>query len=66
MLGSADEMRRIVAEARPDTVLVTIPHAPSERLDFVRNACEGAQVDCRYVRREIEVEPWTSQSPAER
>jgi UDP-GlcNAc:undecaprenyl-phosphate/decaprenyl-phosphate GlcNAc-1-phosphate transferase len=62
VLGSADEMRRIVAEARPDTVLVTIPRAPSERLDFVRSACEESKVDCRFVRREIEAEPWTSPS----
>jgi FlaA1/EpsC-like NDP-sugar epimerase len=66
VLGSADEMRRIVAEARPDAVFVTIPNAPSERLDFVRNACEEARVDCRVVRREIDAEPWTSLSPRAR
>jgi len=38
VLGSADEMQRIVAEARPDIVFVAIPHAPSERLDLVREA----------------------------
>jgi UDP-GlcNAc:undecaprenyl-phosphate GlcNAc-1-phosphate transferase len=59
VLGSADEMRRIVLEARPDVVFVAIPHAPRERLDFVRTACDDAQVDYRFVRREIEPDPWT-------
>jgi UDP-GlcNAc:undecaprenyl-phosphate GlcNAc-1-phosphate transferase len=59
VLGSADEMRRIVHEARPDIVFVAIPDASSERLDFVRSACSEAQVDCRFVRREIEPDPWT-------
>jgi UDP-GlcNAc:undecaprenyl-phosphate GlcNAc-1-phosphate transferase len=54
VLGSADEMLRIVAEAHPDVVFVAIPHAPSERLDFVRAACEEAAIDLHFVRREIE------------
>jgi FlaA1/EpsC-like NDP-sugar epimerase len=62
VLGSADEMRRIVLEARPATVFVTIPNAPSERLDFVRDACDEAGIDCRLVRREIDPDPWTSLS----
>jgi UDP-GlcNAc:undecaprenyl-phosphate GlcNAc-1-phosphate transferase len=66
VLGSADEMRRIVADARPDVVFVAIPHAPSERLDFVRTACEEARVDCRFVRREIDPDPWTSLSASGR
>jgi UDP-GlcNAc:undecaprenyl-phosphate GlcNAc-1-phosphate transferase len=66
VLGSADEMRRIVVEARPDTVLVTIPQAPSERLDFVRDACDASGVECRFVRREIDPEPWKSLSSSGR
>jgi len=66
VLGSADEMRRIVAESRPDVVLVAIPRAPSERLDFVRDACEEAHIDCQFVRREIDVDPWTSLSAGRR
>jgi UDP-GlcNAc:undecaprenyl-phosphate GlcNAc-1-phosphate transferase len=60
VLGSADEMPRIVVEARPDVVFVAIPNAPSERLDFVLTACLEARVDCRFVRREIEPDPWKS------
>jgi FlaA1/EpsC-like NDP-sugar epimerase len=59
VLGSADEMRRIVLEARPDIVFVSIPDASSERLDFVRSTCEEAQIECLFVRREIDSEPWT-------
>jgi UDP-GlcNAc:undecaprenyl-phosphate GlcNAc-1-phosphate transferase len=54
VLGPADEMSRIVAETRPDVVFVSIPNAPSERLDLVRNACEESGIDCRFVRREID------------
>jgi UDP-GlcNAc:undecaprenyl-phosphate GlcNAc-1-phosphate transferase len=66
VLGSADEMRRIVVETRPDVVFVAIPHAPSERLDFVREACDEARIDCRFVRREIDPDPWTSLSTSGR
>jgi hypothetical protein len=54
VLGSADEMPEIIAEARPDAVFVAIPGAPSARLDLVFDACGDAGVDCRIVRREIE------------
>jgi UDP-GlcNAc:undecaprenyl-phosphate GlcNAc-1-phosphate transferase len=57
VLGSADEMNRIVTDARPDIVFVAIPDAPSERLDFVREACKEAEIDCRFVRREIHAVP---------
>jgi len=54
--GSAD-MERILRTARPDTVLVTIPHAPADRLDAVVRACAAAQVTCRFVRRETDLDP---------
>jgi UDP-GlcNAc:undecaprenyl-phosphate GlcNAc-1-phosphate transferase len=54
VLGTADEMPEIIAEARPDAVFVAIPEAPSARLDLVFAACVDAGVDCRVVRREIE------------
>jgi UDP-GlcNAc:undecaprenyl-phosphate GlcNAc-1-phosphate transferase len=59
VLGSANEMRQIVHGAQPDVVFVSIPNASRERLDFVRDACEEAGVDCRVVRREIDPDPWT-------
>jgi hypothetical protein len=52
-------MRQIVHEAQPDVVFVSIPNAARERLDFVRDACDEAGIDCRVVRREIDPDPWT-------
>jgi len=57
VLGSADEAVRILAQTRPDAVLVTIPDAPHERLDFVVDACGEAEVPCRFVRRETDLDP---------
>jgi hypothetical protein len=41
----------------PDIVLVTIPNAPHERLDVVVGACADAGVPCRFVRRELDLDP---------
>ena len=43
--------------ARPDTVLVTIPGAPADHLDAVVRACAAADVPCRFVRRETDLDP---------
>jgi UDP-GlcNAc:undecaprenyl-phosphate GlcNAc-1-phosphate transferase len=57
VLGGLDEIERILSRARPDTVLVTIPEAPRERLGLVIDACALAQVPCRFVRRETDLDP---------
>jgi hypothetical protein len=36
---------------------VTIPDAPRERLDLVVEACMRADVPCRFVRRETDLDP---------
>ncbi len=36
---------------------MTIPDAPRERLDAIVAACETAGVACRFVRREIDLDP---------
>jgi hypothetical protein len=41
----------------PDTVLVTIPDAPRERLNAIVTACDEAGVGCRFVRRETDLDP---------
>jgi len=41
----------------PDTVLVTIPEAERERLDAVVEACRRADIQCRFVRRHIDLDP---------
>jgi hypothetical protein len=38
-------------------VLVTIPNAPADRLDAIVRACEAADVPCRFVRRETDLDP---------
>ena len=39
------------------TVLVTIPDAPRDRLGLVIDACTLAEVPCRFVRRETDLDP---------
>jgi hypothetical protein len=50
-------MPRILDSTKPDTVLVTIPGAAADRLDAVVRACADAGVACRFVRREIDLDP---------
>jgi UDP-GlcNAc:undecaprenyl-phosphate/decaprenyl-phosphate GlcNAc-1-phosphate transferase len=57
VLGGLDEIEHVLGQARPDVVLVTIPHAPRERLDAVVGSCEKADVPCRFVRRELDLDP---------
>jgi UDP-GlcNAc:undecaprenyl-phosphate/decaprenyl-phosphate GlcNAc-1-phosphate transferase len=44
----------------PHVVFVTIPNAPGERLDAILRACSGHEIDCRFVRREVDVAPRVS------
>ena len=55
--GGTADMERILASTRPDAVLVTIPQAPADRLDAVVRACAAADVPCRFVRRETDLDP---------
>jgi UDP-GlcNAc:undecaprenyl-phosphate GlcNAc-1-phosphate transferase len=57
VLGGCGEIERVLAGTRPDVVLVTIPDAPRERLDAVVNGCAGAGVTCRFVRRQLDLDP---------
>jgi UDP-GlcNAc:undecaprenyl-phosphate/decaprenyl-phosphate GlcNAc-1-phosphate transferase len=57
VLGGTADIERILSRARPDSVLVTIPDAPRERLDQVIDACALAEVPCRFVRRETDLDP---------
>jgi FlaA1/EpsC-like NDP-sugar epimerase len=57
VLGSLDEIVRVLERTEPDIVLVTIPNAPRERLDAVVDACTEANVSCRFVRREVDLDP---------
>ena len=57
VVGGVHDVERILASTRPETVLVTIPDAPRERLDVVVEACARAEVPCRFVRRETDLDP---------
>jgi UDP-GlcNAc:undecaprenyl-phosphate GlcNAc-1-phosphate transferase len=57
VLGTLAEVGPLLERTRPDIVLVTIPNAPRDRLDPVVAACAEAGVDCRFVRREIDLDP---------
>jgi UDP-GlcNAc:undecaprenyl-phosphate GlcNAc-1-phosphate transferase len=57
VLGGVDDIDRVLRSARPDTVLVTIPAAPRERLDAIVSGCERAGVRCRFVRRDTDLDP---------
>jgi UDP-GlcNAc:undecaprenyl-phosphate/decaprenyl-phosphate GlcNAc-1-phosphate transferase len=57
VLGSAAEIESVLRRRHPDAVLVTIPDAPRERLDFVVSGCERAGVSCSFVRRELDLDP---------
>ena len=54
VVGSLDEADRAIASTRAEEVLVTIPDAPSDRLDAVVRAAEDAGVPCQIVRRNVE------------
>jgi UDP-GlcNAc:undecaprenyl-phosphate GlcNAc-1-phosphate transferase len=55
VVGGLDEAERAIAGVRADEVLVSIPGAPPERLEFVTRAAEHAGIPCRLVRRHVEV-----------
>jgi UDP-GlcNAc:undecaprenyl-phosphate GlcNAc-1-phosphate transferase len=55
VIGSLDDATRFVPDV--DEVLVTIPDAPVERLQPVLDACTGAAVSCRFVRRDTVLAP---------
>jgi UDP-GlcNAc:undecaprenyl-phosphate/decaprenyl-phosphate GlcNAc-1-phosphate transferase len=57
VLGGTNEIETILGRVQPDTVLVTIPDAPRDRLGLVIDACALAQVPCRFVRRETDLDP---------
>jgi UDP-GlcNAc:undecaprenyl-phosphate/decaprenyl-phosphate GlcNAc-1-phosphate transferase len=57
VVGAIEEIGWVLGRFEPDSVLVTIPGAPRERLDAIVEACSRAGVPCRFVRREIDLDP---------
>jgi UDP-GlcNAc:undecaprenyl-phosphate/decaprenyl-phosphate GlcNAc-1-phosphate transferase len=59
-----DQIGWALGRYAPETVLVTIPEAPRELLDGVVEACARADISCRFVRREIDLDPAAVLTPA--
>ncbi len=57
VIGGTASIEAALERTHPDVVIVTIPDAPRERLDTVVRACEARELACRFVTREIEVDP---------
>jgi UDP-GlcNAc:undecaprenyl-phosphate GlcNAc-1-phosphate transferase len=57
VLGGVRDFARVLDSARPATVFVTIPDAPREQLDVVVEECARADVPCRFVRRQTDLDP---------
>jgi UDP-GlcNAc:undecaprenyl-phosphate GlcNAc-1-phosphate transferase len=57
VLGGLHELPALLERYHPDVVLVTIPDAPRATLDATIAACEETGVLCRFVRREIDLDP---------
>lgn len=57
VIGGTHELPGLLQRFTPDIVLVTIPDAPRERLDAIVEACATAGAECRFVRREIDLDP---------
>lgn len=55
--GTLDEIPSILDTTRPDLVLVTIPDAPRAQLERIVEACAGREIRCRFVRREVDIDP---------
>jgi UDP-GlcNAc:undecaprenyl-phosphate GlcNAc-1-phosphate transferase len=57
VLGSLSEIGWILGRHTPDVVLVTIPAVPRALLDGIVEACRRADISCRFVRRQIDLDP---------
>jgi UDP-GlcNAc:undecaprenyl-phosphate/decaprenyl-phosphate GlcNAc-1-phosphate transferase len=57
VIGGSHEIERLIERHAPDIVLVTIPDAEAERLDLIVQAAERHKVPCRFVRREVDLDP---------
>ncbi|HET8528164.1 MAG TPA: hypothetical protein VFL60_04580 [Gaiellaceae bacterium] len=57
VLASVADIGWALGRLAPDDVLVTIPDARRELLDGILEACRRADVSCRFVRRQIDLDP---------
>ncbi len=57
VIGTTRELAQLLERTGPDIVLVTIPNAPRETLDAIIGTCDSSGVACRFVRRDIDLDP---------
>ena len=57
VVANLEEIGLALGRLSPAAVLVTIPDADRARLDFVIEACKRADVSCRFVRRQTDLDP---------
>jgi UDP-GlcNAc:undecaprenyl-phosphate/decaprenyl-phosphate GlcNAc-1-phosphate transferase len=57
VVGSLDEIGWILGRFDPDSVLVTIPNAARKQLGGVVEACRRADISCRFVRKQVDLDP---------
>jgi UDP-GlcNAc:undecaprenyl-phosphate GlcNAc-1-phosphate transferase len=57
VVGGLDQIGIVLGRLSPDAVLVTIPDVEHERLDGIVEACARAEIPCRFVRREMDIDP---------
>jgi UDP-GlcNAc:undecaprenyl-phosphate GlcNAc-1-phosphate transferase len=57
VVTTTTNIEQALTRVRPDVVLVTIPDAPHERLDAIVKACALHDITCRFVQRDVDVDP---------
>jgi UDP-GlcNAc:undecaprenyl-phosphate GlcNAc-1-phosphate transferase len=59
VVANLEEIGWAIGRLSPEAVLVTIPDADRVRLDLVIEACKRGDVTCRFVRRQMDLDPAT-------
>jgi UDP-GlcNAc:undecaprenyl-phosphate GlcNAc-1-phosphate transferase len=57
VIGGLEQLGEILERTNPEAVLVTIPNAPLDVLDALVRICTDEDVSCRFVRRELDLDP---------
>jgi UDP-GlcNAc:undecaprenyl-phosphate GlcNAc-1-phosphate transferase len=66
VVASSATLSTALHRLEPDVVFVTIPHADRAHLDAIVNACTAADVLCRFVERNADVDPRVILASSER
>jgi UDP-GlcNAc:undecaprenyl-phosphate GlcNAc-1-phosphate transferase len=57
VVATTKSLKDALERHSPDIVFVTIPEAPRDVLDAIVAACAARETDCRFVRREVDLDP---------